>query len=124
MCCGYPDRLDNPDYPKADRQAYFELAESIEYSSIMAISFEDAHLHNDVKLLEHFARTSVILGVVAIARSEIESSDEIAARLEAALQHIDRDRLVAAPDCGLGLLGRELAITKLSNLCEAASRVD
>ena len=124
MCCGYPDRLDNPDYPKADRQAYFELAESIEYSSIMAISFEDAHRHNDLKLLEHFARTSVILGVVAIARSEIESSDEIAARLEAALQHIDRDRLVAAPDCGLGLLGRELAITKLSNLCEAASRVD
>ena len=124
MCCGYPDRLDNPDYPKADRQAYFELAESIEYSSIMAVSFEDAHRHNDLKLLEHFARTSVILGVVAIARSEIESSDEIAARLEAALQHIDRDRLVAAPDCGLGLLGRELAITKLSNLCEAASRVD
>ena len=90
----------------------------------MAVSFEDAHRHNDLKLLEYFARTSVILGVVAIARSEIESSDEIAARLEAALQHIDRDRLVAAPDCGLGLLGRELAIIKLSNLCEAASRVD
>ena len=124
MCCGYPDRLDNPDYPKAARQAYFELAESIEYSSIMAISFEDAHRHNDLKLLEHFARTSVILGVVAIARSEIESSDEITARLEAALQHIDRDRFIAASDCGLGLLNRGLAKAKLKNLCEAAHSIE
>ena len=42
------------------------------------------------------------------------------ARLEAALGHIDRDRLIAAPDCGLGFLGRDLAMTKLRNLCEAA----
>ena len=26
MCCGYPDKLDNNDYPKADQLAYFDLA--------------------------------------------------------------------------------------------------
>ena len=35
--------------------------------------------------------------------------------LVAALAHIDAERLIAAPDCGLGLLGRELAIAKLQN---------
>ena len=30
-----------------------------------------------------------------------------------ALAHIVVERLIAAPDCGLGLLGRELAIAKL-----------
>jgi len=62
----------------------------------------------------------VILGVVAIAKSRVEPVEEIRARLEAALGHIEAERLIAAPDCGLGLLGRDLARQKLRNLCEAA----
>ncbi len=120
MCCGYPDRLDNPDYPKADRNAYLRLADAIEDSSIAAVSLEDAHRHNDLALLERFHRTTVILGAVAVARSRVEPTEEIRARLRAALDHIDADRLIAAPDCGLGLLGRELAVAKLTNLCVAA----
>ncbi|MFT5896270.1 MAG: 5-methyltetrahydropteroyltriglutamate--homocysteine methyltransferase, partial [bacterium] len=46
MCCGYPDRLDHPDYPKADQDAYMQIADAAEQSSINAISFEDAHRHN------------------------------------------------------------------------------
>jgi 5-methyltetrahydropteroyltriglutamate--homocysteine methyltransferase len=46
--------------------------------------------------------------------------EEIRERLLQALEHIDADRLVAAPDCGLGLLGRELAMAKLKNLADAA----
>ena len=84
------------------------------------ISLEDAHRHNDLKLLEHFHETTVIFGAVAIAKSRVESVDEIVARLEQALQYIDRDRLIAAPDCGLGLLGRELSLAKLKNMCTAA----
>ncbi|MDJ0776567.1 MAG: cobalamin-independent methionine synthase II family protein [Gammaproteobacteria bacterium] len=120
MCCGYPDRLDRDDYPKADRNAYLDIADAIEYSSIDAVSFEDAHRHNDLSLLERLQTTSVIFGVVAIARSEVESVEQIRARLEQALQHIDAERLVAAPDCGLGLLGRDLAMAKLRNMCQAA----
>ncbi|MEE9326128.1 MAG: hypothetical protein V3U71_02455 [Cocleimonas sp.] len=33
------------------------------------------------------------------------------------------DRLIAAPDCGLGLLGWELTHLKLINLCEAAHSI-
>ncbi len=120
MCCGYPDRLDSPDYPKAPPDSYQRIAQAIEDSCIMAISIEDAHRHNDLRLLETFKTTSVILGVVAIAKSRVEPVAEIRARLSAALEHIDADRLIAAPDCGLGILGRDLARRKLRNLCEAA----
>ena len=34
--------------------------------------------------------------------------------------HIDEKRLIAAPDCGLGLLGRDLTMAKLKNMCQAA----
>ena len=122
MCCGYPDRLDRPDYPKADPDSYFRLADAVDDAAIDAISIEDAHRPNDLSLLERFRHTTVILGVVAIARSRIESGEEIAERLRRALGHIDANRLVAAPDCGLGLLGRELARSKLANLCDAARR--
>ena len=40
-----------------------------------------------------------------------------------ALSHIDRHRLVAAPDCGLGLLNKETALEKLKNMCAAAASV-
>ena len=120
MCCGYPDRLDNPTYPKADQDAYHQIADAVEASCIDAVSLEDAHRYNDLSLLEHFPTTTVIFGVVAVAKSEVESVDQIRDRLEQALQHIDADRLVAAPDCGLGLLGRDLAREKLRNLAAAA----
>jgi len=120
MCCGYPDRLDHPDYPKAGQDAYHQIVDAIEYSSIDAVSFEDAHRHNDLSLLEKLPTTTVIFGAVAIAKSRVETVDEIRQRLQRALQHIDKNRLVAAPDCGLGLLSREQAMAKLTNLCVAA----
>jgi 5-methyltetrahydropteroyltriglutamate--homocysteine methyltransferase len=120
ICCGYPDRLDAEDYPKAPQSAYLELAPALDEARIDAVSIEDAHRPNDLALLERFVRKKVILGVIAIARSRIEEAEEVRDRLRAALAHIDAHRLIAAPDCGLGLLGRDLARAKLGVLAEAA----
>jgi 5-methyltetrahydropteroyltriglutamate--homocysteine methyltransferase len=84
------------------------------------VSIEDAHRCNDLAVLERFARKKVILGVIAIAKSRIEEVDELRYRLRAALDRIDPHRLMAAPDCGLGLLGRDLARAKLKVLTQAA----
>ena len=120
ICCSYPEYLDQPDPPKGPNEAYMELAGALDDAEIDAVSIEDAHRPNDLALLERFADTTVILGVLDIAKSRIESVDEMRARLESALAHIDCARLMAAPDCGLGVLGRELARKKLHNMCEAA----
>jgi 5-methyltetrahydropteroyltriglutamate--homocysteine methyltransferase len=123
MCCGYPGHLDDEEYHKADRSSYFRLAGAIDASTINQVSLEDAHRYNDLTLLEKFTQSTVIFGSVAIAQSQVESVEEIVKRLQSAANHIDKDRLIAAPDCGLAMLGRELAMTKLTNLCEAASQV-
>ncbi len=39
------------------------------------------------------------------------------------IQFIDQDRLVAAPNCGLGYLTLELATEKLGNMCEVVRSV-
>lgn len=123
MCCGYPGHLDDPDYLKADPGIYGLLAGALDTSSVDQISIEDAHRHNDLELLEQFSASTIILGSVAIATSRVEAVEEIAARLSAALQHIDRERLIAAPDCGLMMLDRNLAMTKLRNLSQAARSI-
>ena len=123
MCCGYPGHLDDTDYLKADPRGYFQLARAVDRSSIQQVSIEDAHCGNDLSLLEDFAQTRVILGVVEIASSRVEAVDAIARRLDEALDHIDAERLLAAPDCGLTMLGRDLAMQKLANLCRAAGAI-
>ena len=124
MCCGYPGHIDDETYHKADPDCYFQLARAVDGSSIDQVSIEDAHCLNDLALLEQFSSSAVILGVVTIASSRIETRDAIKQRLELALRHIDSDRLLAAPDCGLMMLGRELAMAKLEHLCEAAQAID
>ena len=120
ICCGYPRALDQEDYPKADRRAYFALADAIEDAPVDAVSIEDAHRPNDLRLLERFRTTRVILGVVGIARSRIEPVEKIRTRLADALEHIDAERLIAGPDCGLIMLDRPTATAKLRNLVAAA----
>lgn len=123
-CCGYPRHLDDLDYPKADPTAYLQLAPRLDRAPIDQLSIEDAHRPNDLAaLLPLFRHTTVVLGVVAIASSRVETVDEIAARLHEARRFLPADRLAAAPDCGLGYLSRELARTKLRALVDGAARV-
>ncbi|MGE0716026.1 MAG: 5-methyltetrahydropteroyltriglutamate--homocysteine methyltransferase [Alphaproteobacteria bacterium] len=120
ICCGYPAALDLEDFPKADRSTYFSLADALEATSIDAISIEDAHRRNDLSLIERFPTKTLILGVIEIARTRVETVEEIRDRLTSVLEHIDSDRLIAAPDCGLIMLDRATVIAKLRNLAAAA----
>ena len=75
------------------------------------------------ELLELFKNRVIILGVIGIPRSRIETTEEIAFRLRNAIEHIDRERLMAAPDCGLGMLSRRQVESKLKNMVKAANMI-
>ena len=123
MCCGYPDHLDDEDYKKADPDSYSKLANYVDEAGFDQLSIEDAHCCNDLSLLDKFSKKTIIFGAVAVARSRVETVEEIAARLKSALNHIDRDRLVVAPDCGLGLLPPAIAAEKLSLMVQATKLI-
>jgi 5-methyltetrahydropteroyltriglutamate--homocysteine methyltransferase len=123
VCCGYPTKLDDIDYKKADPNAYLEMAEALDSAVVDQISIEDAHRHNDLALLERFRESTVIFGSIAIASSALEPVSAIRRRLTEALAHIDAERLIVAPDCGLGFLTRDLAMAKLRHMCEAARSI-
>lgn len=122
MCCGYPNHIDEPDYPKADHQVYHELVAALD-GQIDALSIEDCHCQSDLALFEKFTKTTAIVGFVDIAVSQIESIDQIVARMREVLTVLPPERLIAAPDCGLGHLTLEQTRIKLTNMCKAAAMV-
>jgi len=120
ICCGYPDKLDAVNYPKAPLDSYLKIAKSLDKSIIDCVSIEDAHRYNNLSLLQDFKNTKIIFGLVKIACSKIETIEEIQERLNEALKFISKEQLIAAPDCGLGHLDRELAMKKLKIISQAA----
>ena len=122
ICCGYPDKLDAVDYPKAPLDSYKKIAKVLDYSKIDSVSIEDVHRHNDLSLLKDYKNTKVIFGLIKIASSKVESEEEVEARINEALKFISKEQLIAAPDCGLGHLSKELAMSKLKVMSSAAKK--
>ena len=61
--------------------------------------------------------------MIDLGSQEVETAELVAERLRGALRHIDASRLVAAPDCGMKYLPREVAFGKLKALAEGAAIV-
>ncbi len=89
-------------------------------SYLCPVSIEDAHRHNDNSLFDKFKKTTLILGVVTIANSRMEAVEDIQKRVAEVLKHIPAERLVLAPDCGLGFLPKAILNQKLANMVAAA----
>ena len=123
ICCGYPDKLDAVNYPKAPLNSYKKIAKTLDASLIDTVSIEDAHRYNDLEILSDFNKTKVIFGLIKIASSQKETEEEIENRVLNALNYIDKQQLIAAPDCGLGHLTRQLAIEKLKIMVDVAKKI-
>jgi 5-methyltetrahydropteroyltriglutamate--homocysteine methyltransferase len=87
------------------------------------ISIEAAQPRLDPSLLEQLPSKRVILGVLDLNDMEVESAETVAGRIRAALRHIDPERLMVGPDCGMKYLPREVARGKLHALVEGAAQV-
>lgn len=74
-------------------------------------------------MLRDLAPKTVVLGVLDLENAAVESADEVAGRIRAALRHVPLSHLVPAPDCGMKYLVRATAFGKLSALAEGAALV-
>ncbi len=124
ICCGYPLYLDQENYMKADPQSYGKLAQALDKSiRIKALSIEDAHRRNNTELFSLFKHKIIILGVIDVSRSRVESIDEITEHIQNVLRYIPVERLMIAPDCGLTMLPRNIAQEKVKNMCAAVRSI-
>lgn len=116
LCFGYAQLVsDKP-------QGYAFLSE-LAGSSAQQISIESAQPKIDLGVLSELSGKSVILGVIDLGDKTVETAEQVAARIRAALKHIPADRLIPAPDCGMKYLTREAAFGKLKALADGAAIV-
>ena len=115
--------MDTDEYLKAPKTNYQLLAPKIDSLKFDEVSIEDAEARNDLSLLELFKNTKVILGTVTVARTKVETKEDVKARIQEALKHIDADRLILATDCGLGMLPPNIIKQKLSVMKEVADEL-
>jgi 5-methyltetrahydropteroyltriglutamate--homocysteine methyltransferase len=118
ICFGYGMVV--PGETKANRYAFLE---ELAASSAGTISIEAAQPRLDLSVLERLAPKTVMLGVLDLSTSEVETAGEVAGRIRAGLRHITAERLSPAPDCGMKYLSRDVAYGKLRALTEGAAIV-
>ena len=87
------------------------------------VSIETAQSGLDTGVLAELDGKTVILGVLDLSSHEVESPGTIAARIRRALPHVDPERIIVAPDCGLKYLPREVAFGKMKAMAEGAAIV-
>ena len=63
------------------------------------------------------------VGVVDAKNLQVETAEQIEARIRRGLEVVPADRLLVAPDCGLGYFSRTAAYAKLRNMGQAAASV-
>jgi 5-methyltetrahydropteroyltriglutamate--homocysteine methyltransferase len=63
----------------------------------------------------------ILVGAIDVATDIIETPEEVAATLRAALEFVDPERLIACTNCGMAPLSREVAEAKLKALGAGAA---
>jgi 5-methyltetrahydropteroyltriglutamate--homocysteine methyltransferase len=84
------------------------------------ISIETAQSGLDLGVLSDLTDKTIILGVLDLSTSEVESVDTVAARARRAFDRLPPEQLVLAPDCGMKYLPRDSAFGKMQAMVGAA----
>ena len=106
-----------------DRPAGYSFLAELNDCSVEQIAIESAQPRLDLSLLRDLPSKTIILGVLDLSDETPETADEVARRIEAALEVVPAERLQVAPDCGMKYLPRGAARAKLQALVQGAQRV-
>ena len=90
---------------------------------VRQVSIETAQSRLDTAVLEGLRGKTVILGVLDLSDTEVETPETVAERIRRALPHVEADKVVVAPDCGMKYLPRAVAFGKMRAMVDGAAIV-
>ena len=103
-----------------DRPPQYSFLTELRDCIVRQISIEAAQPHLDLSVLRQLASKTIIVGVLNLGAMEVETPETVAGRIRSALQYVEPERLMLAPDCGMKYLPRDVAFGKLCALVEGA----
>jgi 5-methyltetrahydropteroyltriglutamate--homocysteine methyltransferase len=99
---------------------YEEVFPALARSRIDQVSLECFHSHVPPSLMALLAGKEVMVGVIDVASDQVETPEEVAATIRAALQYVPEDKLIACTNCGMAPMDRNIALAKLRALAAGA----
>jgi 5-methyltetrahydropteroyltriglutamate--homocysteine methyltransferase len=122
ICYGYGIKANN-DWKKSlggEWRQYEQIFPALAASSIQQVSLECYHSHVPPQLMKLLEGKDVMVGVIDVASDQIETAEQVADTIGAALQFVPRQRLYPCTNCGLAPMDREVALRKLEALAKGA----
>jgi 5-methyltetrahydropteroyltriglutamate--homocysteine methyltransferase len=99
----------------------YPFLEDLLQTNVDQISIEAAQPNLDLSVLRRMGSKTMIVGVLDLGTSDVEPQILVENRIRHALEHIEPDRLVIAPDCGMKYLPRSSAFEKLRVMTRATA---
>jgi 5-methyltetrahydropteroyltriglutamate--homocysteine methyltransferase len=113
LCFGYAALIH-------DRPPAYSFLTELADSGVQQISIETAQSSLDCSVLANLGGKQIILGVLDLSTTAIETPGIVAARIRRALPFVPAERIIVAPDCGLKYLPRGVAFAKMKAMVEGA----
>jgi 5-methyltetrahydropteroyltriglutamate--homocysteine methyltransferase len=106
-----------------ERPAGYSFLPELSGCGVHQVSIETAQSNLDTAVLENLRGKTIILGVIDLSTHDVETAETVAARIKRALPHVDADKVIVAPDCGMKYLPRAAAFGKMRAMSEGAALV-
>jgi 5-methyltetrahydropteroyltriglutamate--homocysteine methyltransferase len=100
---------------------YEEIFPALAKSRIKQVSLECIHSKVPPQLMQLLKGKDVLVGVIDVASERVETPQEVAATIKAALKYVPRSRLYPCTNCGMAPMSRDVAIAKLKALGAGAA---
>jgi 5-methyltetrahydropteroyltriglutamate--homocysteine methyltransferase len=123
ICYGYGIKA-NLDWKKTlggEWRQYEEIFPALAKSRIKQVSLECIHSKVPPQLMQLLKGKDVLVGVIDVASERVETPQEVAATIKAALEYVPRNRLYPCTNCGMAPMSRDIAIAKLKALGAGAT---
>ena len=105
------------------RPSAYSFLPEFENSTVQQVSIETAQAALDCSVLAKLPSKIILLGVLDLSNSMVETPEIVAERIRRALPYVAAERIVVAPDCGLKYLAREVAFGKMQAMVEGTKIV-
>jgi 5-methyltetrahydropteroyltriglutamate--homocysteine methyltransferase len=125
ICYGYGIKANN-DWKKtlgSSWRQYEQTFPLLAQSRIRQVSLECANSHVPIDLIALLGTKDVLVGAIDVASDRVETPEDVATTIRAALKFVPAERLYPCTNCGMVPLSRDVARGKLWALAAGAALV-
>ncbi len=100
---------------------YEQIFPALAASKLTEVSIESIHSKVPLSLMSLLKGKNVQIGVIDVATDAVETPEDVAQAIEAAMKHVPKERIVCGTNCGMAPMRRDIAAAKLVALGKGAA---